>query len=97
MNPLLSLPLLALAGAGPIELAPGRKIEAGGRPIDIRVGHLVPAVTDWNGDGRKDLLVRQFLRGRIRLYLNEGDEGRPVFKTSRFLKAGGKVISLPAG
>lgn len=35
----------------------GVRIEANGKVIDIDRGHLVPCVSDWNNDERKDLLV----------------------------------------
>jgi hypothetical protein len=78
-------------------LASGVKLMAAGEPIDIEVGHLVPCVTDWNSDGRKDLLVGQFRPGAIRLYLNHGTDASPVFKDFSMLHAGGKPIRLDAG
>jgi hypothetical protein len=75
----------------------GVKIQAGGQPIDVEVGHLVPTVMDWNGDGKKDLVVGQFSGGKIQVYLNQGTDSAPVFKSGAFLKAGGTEISLPAG
>lgn len=85
------------AWAGPPDLGPGSLVEADGKPIDLEVGHLVPVVTDWNGDGKKDLVVGQFRGGAIRLYLNRGTEAAPSFKDSAGLEAGGKPIQLPAG
>jgi hypothetical protein len=79
------------------KLREGIKINAAGKPIDIEVGHLVPCVTDWNSDGKKDLIVGQFANGAIRLYLNEGTDTEPVFGDSTFLQAGGKPIKLDAG
>ncbi|MHC4597477.1 MAG: hypothetical protein ACYS47_00580 [Planctomycetota bacterium] len=95
----VALALLVAAGArgDEPELTEGVRIEADGKPIDVRVGHLVPVVVDWDGDGKKDLLVGQFIQGRIRFYRNVGEEGKPVFKTFEFLKAGGKEISVPSG
>ncbi|MCX8036790.1 MAG: hypothetical protein N3D11_07010 [Candidatus Sumerlaeia bacterium] len=95
--------VVALAVSGAVATAaipqfhPGVKIEAGGQPIDVEIGHLVPTVGDWNGDAKKDLVVGQFLSGKIRLYLNEGSDAAPVFKRFTYLQAGGAEISLPAG
>ncbi|MHC4600431.1 MAG: FG-GAP repeat domain-containing protein [Planctomycetota bacterium] len=85
------------AAAEAPELEPGVKIEADGAPIAVEIGHLVPAVADWNGDGKKDLIVGQFSKGKIRLYLNVGTDERPVFGKFEYLRAGGKEISLPCG
>ena len=79
------------------QFAEGVKLEANGDIIDIKIGHLVPCVTDWNSDGNKDLMVGQFDAGKIRLYLNQGSDSAPAFKDSEFLSAGGVEISLPAG
>ena len=75
----------------------GVKLKANGEPIDVRIGHLVPCVLDWNNDGKKDLIVGQFSGGKIRLYLNQGTDDEPQFKEFSTLEAGGKEISLPAG
>lgn len=75
----------------------GVRVQADGEIIDVAVGHLVPCFTDWNADGKRDLIVGQFSGGKIRLYLNQGTDKEPVFKGFEFLKAGGAEISLPAG
>ena len=95
----LCFALWSYASAAPIEreLGKGVKLEAAGKPIDAEVGHLVPWVADWNGDGKKDLLVGQFVGGKIAVYLNEGTDKAPKLGSGRFLEAGGKEISLPAG
>ncbi|MHC5054817.1 MAG: hypothetical protein ACYTKD_08875 [Planctomycetota bacterium] len=95
----------ALAGLGGLLLAFGAsaamresvRLEADGEPIDVEIGHFVPTVTDWNGDGRKDLIFGQFRGGKIGLYLNRGTDAAPVFKDLSYLRAGGTEISLPAG
>jgi len=85
------------AWAAPPDLGPGVRLEADGKPVDGEIGHLVPVVTDWNSDGKKDLLVGQFKGGMIRLYLNQGTDAEPAFKEFTCLEAGGKPIQLPAG
>lgn len=78
-------------------LGAGTMIAVGKEPINIEVGHLVPCVADWDGDGKHDLIVGQFSGGKIRLYLNEGTNLEPVLGEFEYLSAGGKEISLPAG
>ncbi len=97
MTAILFFSLFLSSGGELPVLAEGYKIEAAGEAIDIQVGHLVPCVADWNGDGLKDLIVGQFTGGKIRLYLNKGSDSEPVFGDFEFLKAGGSEISLPAG
>jgi len=85
------------SATGDPSLGPGVKLMAGGEPIDVEIGHLVPCVSDWNSDGKKDLLVGQFKSGAIRLYLNQGTDAAPMFKDFSMLHAGGKPIRLDAG
>lgn len=96
---ILLMGLIVTAGSGAAEptFHTGVKLEAGGEPIDVKVGHLVPCVADWNGDGNKDLLVGQFSQGSIQLYLNEGSHEKPVFSTGKIMEAAGKPIRLDAG
>jgi hypothetical protein len=98
---LLTLASLLLPAAGasaePPELEQGVKIEANGEAIEVRVGHLVPVVVDLDEDGKKDLLVGQFLQGKIRYYRNVGSDEKPVFTEFEYVKAGGSDISVPAG
>ena len=84
-----------LCAAEAAEFLPGVKIVDDGKAIVQGGSSLVPCVVDWNGDGKKDLLVGQSF-GKIRLYLNQGTDNAPVFKSFTYLQAGGKVISLPS-
>ena len=93
--------VLVLSSAGMAKepaFHPGVKLEAAGQPIDLQIGHLVPSVADWNGDGKKDLVVGRFAAGEIRVYLNEGTHAKPVFNDAgTVLEAGGHPIRLAAG
>jgi hypothetical protein len=94
--------LAALVAGGPClggvpQLEKGVKLQAGGKEINVEIGHLVPWVTDWNRDGKKDLLAGQFKEGRIQLYLNQGTDAAPVFGEGRLLEAGGAPIRLDSG
>ena len=55
----------------------------------------VPCVTDWNGDGRKDLLVGYRYADKVALYLNTGTDATPAFTTFTNLQAGGVDINHP--
>lgn len=86
--------------AGSIELQSGVKLEAGGQVIDDhRLGHFVPTVVDWNGDGKKDLIVGSFTGepGNVRLLLNVGTDADPKFDKPTFLEANGQPIKLTGG
>jgi hypothetical protein len=54
----------------------------------------IPCVTDWNGDGKKDLLVGYQTASKIALYLNTGTDAGPFFSTYTNMKAGGTDICL---
>jgi len=91
----LAIPLLCPAAAP--QFQDGVKIQANGKDIDVTIGHLVPCVTDWNGDQKKDLIVGQYSEGKISLYLNQGSNEKPEFKELIEMQAGGKPIRLDAG
>jgi hypothetical protein len=78
-------------------LAPGKKLEAVGKAIDVEVGHAAPAYVDFDGDGLKDLLVGQFGSGKLRIYKNVGSSSQPKFEEFEFLQAGGQDATVPAG
>jgi hypothetical protein len=84
----------ALAGG---ELAPPVRLEAGGAPIDAEVGHAAPYLYDWDRDGRRDLLVGQFLEGKLRIYRNAGTDTAPRFGELTWFETGGAVVKVPTG
>lgn len=93
---ILTFTIVACHGREP-QLQRGILIQASQSPIDVPVGHLVPNAVDWNGDGKRDLIIGQFQNGAIRLYLNQGTNAAPVFSDFTFLGVGGKPIKLDAG
>ena len=73
------------------------RVEAGGKPIDVDIGHAAPYVVDFDGDGVRDLLVGQFGQGRCRIYRNLGTDAAPRFADFTLFEAGGKVAEVAAG
>jgi hypothetical protein len=97
---LCSLALGALAAtalAGNPVLQSSSDILDGASPIVVSLGYSAPFVVDWNGDGKKDLLVGQKDLGKIRLYVNQGPDAAPSFSGFTYLKCAGSDISLPGG
>jgi len=70
--------------------APGEKLRAGGRPLSVAAtgGHARFDVSDWNNDGKTDLLVADG-HGTLTLFLSQGD-GTP--SRGQALTAAGKPI-----
>lgn len=65
--------------------------------LDIDVGsRATSVVTDWNSDGRKDLVVGA-LDGRIRVFLNEGTDTAPDFVSEFYAEADGSALTVPSG
>ncbi|SMC94083.1 FG-GAP and VCBS repeat-containing protein [Pedobacter africanus] len=85
----------AQASNSVVKLAPGFKIEANGKPIAADIGHAAPFMIDFDGDGRKDLVMGEFKEGKARVYLNVGTDKAPQFKDFSYLQAGGKDASVP--
>jgi hypothetical protein len=96
----LVLALVALAPAQESRpalprLADPVRIEAGGAPIQVGIGHAAPFVVDLDRDGRKDLVVGQFEGGKARVYRNAGTNAAPRFTEFSWLEAGGAVACVP--
>ena len=89
----------------------GVRLMTGGKPIDVTTGHASPYVYDFNGDGKRDLLVGEFGSGtyrgettsksslanaRLRVYLNVGSNAAPRYDGFKYLQAGGETASVPS-
>ena len=88
-----------LAAADPVagDLSPPVRLQAGGHPINVDMGHAAPFVADLKGDGQMVLLVGQFGQGKLRLYPNIGTRNAPQFDRFEWFQAAGQVVTLPAG
>jgi hypothetical protein len=74
----------------------GQRLLAGGRPLCTAAagGHARFDVSDWNNDGRLDMVVADG-GGTVTLFLNQGTRRKPVLAAGQPLLAGGKPIQLP--
>ena len=71
----------------------GEFIQDGGSRIDAAY-YTMPYAMDWDGDGKKDLLVGHFIPSKIRFYKNIGTDDNPEFDGYTFLQADGKDIEV---
>ena len=65
---------------------PGVMIKAAGKDLDVG-SNASPCVVDWNGDGKKDLVMGKG-NGEVYVYLNEGTNEQPIFGKSIQLNGG---------
>lgn len=79
------------------ELAAPVRIEAGGEPINVDIGHAAPHYADFDGDKVLDLLVGQFGEGKLRVYRNLGTDAEPKFGEFAWFEAGGELGTVPSG
>ncbi|MCK5116606.1 MAG: hypothetical protein KAR44_08385 [Candidatus Aegiribacteria sp.] len=84
----LSAELVEFTSAG-VLLCNGARLDVG--------TYAAPLAVDWNGDGKKDLIIGQFAYGRIRFYPNVGTNSTPVFNEYYFLLDGLGNLSVPWG
>ena len=89
--------LFALSCFGAEQFEKPFKVEAGGKPIDVDIGHAAPLMVDFDGDGIKDLLVGQFGEGKLRIYRNVGTKTEPKFDNFAWFKAGFADGKVPSG
>jgi hypothetical protein len=69
----------------PIQLRPPVPVQAGGVPLQPG-RYAIPCATDWNGDGRKDLLVGFQDASKIAVFYNSGTDAQPVFTNYSILQ-----------
>jgi hypothetical protein len=95
----LTVALLAAGALGQTPVfGPPVAIQADGVPINVGFGgNGSPFVVDWDGDGRQDLLLGQYDRGKIRFYPNTNTNFAPVFAAFSYLQADGADISVSYG
>ena len=62
--------------------------------IIFNIGHdrATPVVSDWNDDGKKDLIIGN-MEGNIIIYLNKGTDSLPTFDTPFLLQLDGKIFN----
>jgi hypothetical protein len=89
---ILAAPAVSLAG----EFSKPVLVEADGAPIKVEApGYACPSWADWDGDGKEDLLVGQFAKGKIQFFKNEAADGLPKFGKGRMLLTGDKPAEVP--
>jgi opacity protein-like surface antigen len=81
----------APVGAADFE-APVR-LKAGDTTIRVEApGYACPTWADVDGDGKKDLIVGQFAKGKMQVFKGQGGT---TFAAGEWLKAEGKVAEVP--
>ena len=81
------------AGGSASDFARPVLLKANGEAIRVEApGFACPCWIDVDGDGKKDLVVGQFNKGKMRVYKSLGD-GR--FAAGEWLQAEGKVAEVP--
>ena len=90
----------ASVSAAGLVLGPEQAVQAGG--VDISVpGYSVPSFVHWDDDGLKDLVLGEGSGltgfGYVRVYLNSGTPGSPVFTGYFRAQANGSDLQSPGG
>jgi hypothetical protein len=82
------------AAAQPAQLRPAQLLYVGVQLL-WPGSYSIPCVADWNGDGRKDLIIGYRYDDKIALYLNVGSDASPVFTNFVNLQTNGGDIYVP--
>jgi hypothetical protein len=89
----LAAVLAAAPAASLPRLAAGQRLKDGPADLDVNL-YAVPFVMDWHADGKKDLLVGEYLganpnaTGKVRLYLNTNTDEAPLFSGWSYVQYG---------
>ncbi|WP_460167648.1 FG-GAP repeat domain-containing protein [Thermostilla marina] len=67
------------------DLSPPLQLKAEGTAVTTMEEGAIPLLTDWNDDGKRDLVVSARRRGRIDVFLNVGSERQPEFRAHRWM------------
>lgn len=96
---LYSLLLLAAPAVYAGELQKPFQLMAGDQPLDVGgIGYAAPFVGDFDMDGRRDLLVGQFVDGKMRIFLNRGTNEAPEFGADYvWFQDGAETGRVPTG
>lgn len=82
--------------SAPLQLRPPEFLKISGAVLDVG-DYAIPYVVDWNGDGRKDLIVGHRPNDKIALFLNQGSAETPALVYAGELQAAGFDIVIPGG
>lgn len=94
----LVLSALVLGGSAGLcgaaaEFQPPVRLMAGDAAVRVESpGYAAPSWADLDGDGKKELLVGQFNKGKIRVFRHLG---AAKFAPGEWLQAGGEVAEVP--
>jgi hypothetical protein len=83
---------------GGFDVGPEEVITAGGLAIQVD-NYSVPSYVDWDGDGKKDLVVGEKTAsgvGRVRVYLNKGTASSPQFDSYFLAQSGSHDLIVAA-
>jgi hypothetical protein len=59
-------------------------------------GRATPSLADWNNDGKLDLVCGA-LDGKIRVFINEGTNAAPDYRTTQYAQSSGVDLVVPTG
>jgi hypothetical protein len=83
----------AAAYCGGAEFEPPVRVKADGAAVRVEApGYAYPCLADVDGDGKKDLVVGQFAKGKMRVFKGQGG-GK--FAAGTWLEAEGAVAEVP--
>lgn len=72
------------------------QVQADGQPVATEApGYAAPTMADVDGDGKADLVVGQFMKGKMHVFKNIGTVKAPKFGKGSFIMCEGEPALVP--
>lgn len=96
----ITIAAISTTAAASLDFGPERLVEAENAVITVP-GYAAPSFIQWDGDNLPDLVVGEgglgIYPGKVRVYINRGSPGEPIFTDFFYAQSQGTDLETPSG